>query len=369
MNNDTLFLDASDVRSLALRVGVDAFMDDLIARLTDAIRRVDPAVTQVPPRSGVYYEQPEWGLLECMPAHVGEEGTTVKLVGYHPGNPERRGLPSVISTLSVFDTRSGHLRGLVDGTFLTALRTGAASAVASRVLAMPDSRTVGVIGCGAQAVTQIHALSRVFPIRTIIAHDIRQEAARTLAARITFLDVPVSVVGRESLMDLLTASDILCTCTSSAPGQGSLFEDFANQPHLHVNAVGSDFRGKVELPVELLRRCLVCPDFREQAMVEGECQQLDGPGIGPDLTTLIQNREAYSHAPSIPTVFDSTGWALEDHVAALMVLDYARDLGIGRHVAFECLFPDPADPYSLLREAALPGPAALPAGSPLSNIV
>jgi len=349
MNAQSLLLDAADVRTIVERVGRDALMDSLIARLTEAIARHDPSVAQVPPRKGLHYRTPEWGLIEWMPAHFGSEGTTVKLVGYHPANPERRGLPTVISTISLFDASSGHLVGLMDGTFITALRTGAASAVASRVLAEPYSRTLGVIGCGAQAVTQVHALSRLFPLGRIIVHDVRDDVARTFRDRIGFLDVRVERVGRESLRELLAESDILCSCTSAAPGEGPVFPDPSNKPHLHVNAVGSDFHGKFEVPVELLRRSLVCPDFTEQAVDEGECQQLQPEEIGPDLRTLVQHADEYVSARSTPTVFDSTGWALEDHVAMLLMFDYARECGVGRQVAIECLPPDAKDPYSLLR--------------------
>jgi L-lysine cyclodeaminase len=349
MNATSLLVDAADVRSIVQRIGRDALMDSLIGRLTEAIVRYDPTIAQVPPRGGLHYRTPEWGLLEWMPAHVGGEGTTVKLVGYHPANPERRGIPTIISTISLFDGSSGHLIGLIDGTLVTALRTGAASAIASRVLAEPRSRTLGVIGCGAQAVTQIHALSRLFSFDRIIAYDIRDDVARTLRDRVGFLDVRVERVRREQLAELLAESDILCTCTSAAPGEGPVFLDFANKPHLHVNAVGSDFHGKFEVPVELLRRSLVCPDFTEQATDEGECQQLQPGEIGPDLRTLVQHADEYASARGTLTVFDSTGWALEDHVAALLMFDYAREIGAGRQVAIECLPPDAKDPYSLLR--------------------
>lgn len=366
MNATSLLVDAADVRSIVERIGRDALMDSLIARLTEAIVRYDPTVAQVPPRRGLHYRTPEWGLLEWMPAHFGSEGTMVKLVGYHPTNPERRGLPTVISTISLFDASSGHLIGLLDGTFITALRTGAASAVASRVLAEPGSRTLGVIGCGAQSVTQVHGLSRLFPFDRIIAYDIRDDVARTFRERIGFLDVRVERVRRESLMELLAESDILCTCTSAAPGEGPVFPDFANKPHLHVNAVGSDFHGKFEVPVALLRRSLVCPDFTEQATDEGECQQLQPGEIGPDLRTLVQHADEYASARSTPTVFDSTGWALEDHVAARLMFDYAREVGAGRHVAIECLPPDAKDPYSLLRaHEVVTAAAARTAGPPL----
>ena len=168
MKYHSLLLDAADLCTLIGQLGRDRFMDELIERLETEIRHYDPEVAQVPPRNGVHYRRPEWGLLEAMPAHFGEAGTTVKLVGYHPANPIRSQMPSVVSTIAVFESRTGHLAGVLDGTFLTALRTGAASAVASRVLAAPESGCLGVIGCGAQAVTQVHALTRRFDIAKVI---------------------------------------------------------------------------------------------------------------------------------------------------------------------------------------------------------
>jgi ornithine cyclodeaminase/alanine dehydrogenase-like protein (mu-crystallin family) len=351
MHDKSLLIDAPDLLKLVRHIGVDALMDTMIARLTVAIREYRRGSGQIPPRTGIQYETPEWGLVEWMPAHF-DEGTTAKLVAYHPANPVRRRLPSVVSTICMFDAGSGHLRALLDGTLLTALRTGAASAVASRILASADSSTVGVIGCGAQAVTQLHALSRVFDITQVLAHDVDETAAASFGARVGFLDAPVTVVSRASLGELLPAADILCTCTSVAPGEGPVCPLFDGKPHLHINAVGSDFPGKWELPVSVLRRSLVCPDFREQAVIEGECQQLDETAIGPDLATLVQQPEQYADARTTATVFDSTGWALEDHVAATIILEYARELGIGRPLALECLPLDPRDPYSMLHEPA-----------------
>lgn len=344
----TLILDASDLRSLVEQVGIDRLMDDLIGRLIRSIEEYDPSIAQVPPRGGVHYLEPEWGLIEAMPAHFGISGTTVKLVGYHPANPTKYNVPSVVASLCVFDSITGHLVGFLDGTFLTALRTGAASAVASRFLAVPESGTVGIVGCGAQAVTQLHALSRCFDLKRVIAHDRDPAVAATLSARVAFLDLAIEVVDSGSMTRLLEESDILCTCTSSAPGDGPIFKDFANRSHLHINAIGSDFRGKIELPFALLRRSVVCPDFHAQAIAEGDCQQLEEAMIGPDLREVIQNQIKYARLQRELTVFDSTGWALEDHVSALIVLEYARELGIGRDVAFECLPPDPKDPYSFL---------------------
>lgn len=336
---------------MVARIGRDAMMDELIERLGRAIGGYDLSASQVPARSGVAYEKPEWGLLEWMPAHFQGEGTTVKLVGYHPGNPVLRGMPSVISTICVFDTSSGHLLGIVDGTFLTALRTGAASAVASRILAKAESRVLGVIGCGAQSVTQIQALSRGFQFERVLAYDVDLASARSLGERIGFTGIPVDVYEREGLGEMLAACDILCTCTSCAPGEGPVFEEFENREHLHINAVGSDFHDKFEVPVSMLRRAVVCADFPEQAMWEGESQQLEASEVGPSLRTLVQESGDHDGLRDQLTVFDSTGWALEDHVTAMMAMEYAREMGLGREAAFECVSPDPKDPYSFLGAA------------------
>lgn len=365
MRRASLLVDASAVRAILARVGRDALMDGLITRLTDAIAAFDPAIARVPVRAGVQYMRPAFGLLEWMPAYLGDSETLVKVVGYHPTNPDLRGVPTVISTMGLFDTESGHLAGIVDGTFLTALRTGAASAVASRVLGSPGSRTLGVIGCGAQAVTQIHALTRIFPLERVLAYDIKPEVASTLANRVRFLNLRIETVTIERLAALVAESDILCTCTSAAPGEGPVFADGPTRGHLHVNAVGSDFPGKFELPRPLLRRAFVCPDFREQATVEGECQQLDDSGIGPDLCALVQAPGRYEAERARVTVFDSTGWALEDHVAARMTFELAREFGVGREIELECLPPDPKDPYSVLEASSEAVAAWLPVAARL----
>ena len=143
-------------------------MDELIDRLDKAFRSFDPQRTKVPVRSGFNYSLPRSGLLEWMPLLQSGEHVLMKMVGYHPHNPDLSGLPTILSDFSLYNATTGRLEAVVDGTLLTAFRTGAASAVASRFLGSPDSRVVGLIGCGAQAVTQLHAMTRVFDIQTIV---------------------------------------------------------------------------------------------------------------------------------------------------------------------------------------------------------
>ncbi len=365
MKHSSLLLNAKDVATIVDHFGRDAMMDSLIDRLTRTIREIRSRKTHVPERSGFSYDDPEWGLLEWMPAYFRGDGTTVKLVGYHPGNPELRNLPSVLSTICVFDTSSGCLKGLVDGTFLTALRTGAASAVASRVLGRPESTILGIVGCGAQAVTQAHALSRVFSIERILAYDVDPQAATSLGDRLSFLGIPVESVASVERVAMLERCDLLCTCTSAAPGTGPVLPEFRPLGHLHINAIGSDFAGKFEVPVELLRKSLVCPDFRGQALIEGECQQLSDDEIGPEFCQLLENEAQYrSHREGL-TVFDSTGWAVEDHVAASFVLELAREMNVGQEFAIDSIAPDPKDPYSSLK--VLPAQSGLRESNEVAN--
>ncbi|MBZ4397567.1 ornithine cyclodeaminase family protein [Myxococcus sp. AS-1-15] len=349
----TLLVTRADLRCIVEAVGADALMDELIRALTDALRTFDGELTEVRKRDGFLTEHPRQpGCLEWMPVMQKGGAVTVKMVSYSPFNPEEQGLPTIIATNSLYDSRTGHLVALMDGVFATALRTGAASAVATRCLASPDSRVLGLVGCGAQAVTQLHAISRVFPLTEVLAYDTNPEAQASLARRTAFLGLDVKQV---SLSELEERSDIICTATSIAVGAGPVISGKALKPHVHVNAVGSDLPGKTELPRALLEKSLVCPDFTVQALVEGECQQLKPEQVGPDLVTLVKNPDRYESWRQKATVFDSTGYALEDQVVTALFLRHAERLGLGTSVGLETVGGDALDPYSLLHE---PGAAA-----------
>jgi ornithine cyclodeaminase/alanine dehydrogenase-like protein (mu-crystallin family) len=341
----TRVLSRDDTVSIVTRVGIDRFMDELIERISDCARDFDPAQYRIPERSGFHYDLPSPGLLEWMPVMGSEQQATIKIVGYHPDNPRRHGLPTIIGMLGAFDLNTGCLVGIADGTLLTALRTAATSAAISRVLAVPSANVLGLIGCGAQAVAHCHALLRVFPLQRVLIHDVDRAAEESFARRIARFAGQRLTVEPTSIADMLQRSDVLCTATSIAPGAGPLFEDSEINPALHINAVGSDFPGTIELPVALLRRAAVFPDHREQCVKEGECQQLQPHEIGPSLFEVLQRSAFFSSYASQLTVFDSTGWALEDQIAMDMLLEYAERLQIGKHLSLHHLPNDPLNPY------------------------
>lgn len=345
----TLVLSVEDIRYIVEHVGLDALMDEMIARLVKAFEQFDPVQTVVPVRTGFSYEQPHVGLVEWMPLFEKHRQIVVKAVGYHPQNPSLYNLPTVLSTVSAYDPTSGHLTAVIDGTFLTALRTGAASAIATQHLASPNSQILGLIGAGAQAVTQLHGLSRYFDLKQVLIFDCDPTVSQTFAERVVCLGLDHLEIRQAAIADIIAAADILCTATSVNVDDGPVFPDQGLKPWLHVNAVGADFPGKFEVPLSLLERSFICPDFRDQAIREGECQQLkDLTRIGTELFAVVQYPDRYSPYQQQPTVFDSTGFALEDQVAMNMLLDYATELRVGTLVELESATADVKNPYSFV---------------------
>jgi L-lysine cyclodeaminase len=349
--NKTLVLSSFDIQEILRHFGVDWTMMTLVERLRIAINNYNPQKISIPVRSGFHYEKPQSGLIEWMPLYHQDDQVgkvLIKVVGYHPSNPGKFNLPTIISTISEYDTNSGHLCAVIDGVLATAIRTGAASAVASKLLAHPTSSTLGLIGCGTQAVTQLHAISLCFNIERVLIYDIDPNASSSFEKRCSALNLDIDFVSTD-IEEIVKNSDILCTATSIDIGAGPLFSDIETKSHLHINAVGSDFPGKVEIPFDLLQKCFVCPDFIEQAIVEGECQQLEQKDIGAGLVEVAQNSDKYAYLQTERSVFDSTGWALEDKVVMDLFLDCASELGLGQELEIEHRPSDTKNPYDFVK--------------------
>lgn len=348
--NVTRIISVDDLAAVVGDVGLDALLDELITALRLALATHDGRQLATHDRTGFHYLSPEIGLLEWMPAMDRGRVVSIKTVGYHPSNPIRYDAPSVLATTSLYDTRDGRLAVICEATALTALRTGAASAIATDVLAIPLAEVLAVVGCGAQAVSQIHAISRVRPLRRVIAHDADPAVSGSLARRLAAV-VPglmVEVVDADGLGRLVAEADVLCTCTTVEPHAGPVIPESEHRPWLHINAVGADFAGKSEIPLTYLRNALVCPDVPGQCLVEGESQQLNATDLGPDLARLTRNAPEYQAYRQLLTVFDSTGWALEDLVAAELVADHCQRRGLGTIVELQPAITDPYDPYHRL---------------------
>ncbi len=341
----TRILAGADITHLLEVVGRDEFMDLMIERLRARFLDHSTDGVEVRARDGFRYDKPDLGLVEWMPTHEIGGPVVVKMVGYHPANPVQRALPSVIATSSMWDTESGHLIAIADATLLTAVRTGAASGLATELLARRGEVTVGLAGLGAQAVTQLHAISRVRKIDHVIGFDNDSEVAASFAERVSFLDLDLDISSGNRGSTILGEVDVLCTCTSVDIGAGPVIADCEARDWLHVNAVGADFPGKLELPSAFVNRSFVVPDTLEQCLLEGECQQVSSDRIGPSLSEIMQRADEYVDRRDQLTVFDSTGWAVEDDVALRLAVELAAEHGVGSEMQLERLPRDPYDPY------------------------
>lgn len=358
-------LSVDDIRRIVARVGLNSLMDQVIENLETVCHDYNAHNFQVPARDG--FENGRGGLIEWMPVMHDTNSATVKLVGYHPDNPSQHQLPTILSVAFTLDMHTGHLMSMSDATFATAIRTGAASAVASRILAKPDSETLGLIGAGAQALSQLHALSRVFNFKRVLIHDVSDIVESSFVDRMASIGLSHIEVEHAPPAVVAANSDILCTATSTTPGDPVVFEDADLKPHLHVNAVGSDFPGKVELPFSFLKRSFVAVDFLQQALKEGECQRLQSNEVGPDLIELVHGASQFSANRLRSTTFDSTGFALEDHVVISVLHSNAREFGYGTTFEIETSSTDPTNPYAFLNETTMFETVIKDSGQPQPN--
>lgn len=190
--------------------------------------------------------------------------------------------------------------------------------------------------------TQAHALSRCFSIREILTFDVCQDAHHSIKQRLDFLGIKVRPC---SLADMEANADIICTATSTNIGDPPVISGEYLQPHVHINAVGSDYHGKTELPLSFIKQALVIPDHRQQAAYEGECQQLTANEIGPELHHVVSNAVDFQAWQKRWTVFDSTGVPLEDAIALDTICELAHQMKIGTSLSFTQSYDDPKNPY------------------------
>ena len=248
-----------------------------------------------------------------------------------PGNPAQRGLPTIQGVISLHDATDGSLLGLLDSMQITTLRTAAATAVAARHLARADARVVTVIGCGVQGRSQLHALSCVREIERVFAWDIDHEATERYAREISE-SLGLDVVAVSDYRDAVLKSDIVVTCT---PSRTPLLAAADVPAGCFVAGVGADSDDKHELAPDLLARGIVVVDVLEQCARIGDLQHALAAGVmrrddvHAELANVVSGRRPGRRSPEEVTVFDSTGTALEDVAAAVVVYERAIVQGRG----------------------------------------
>jgi ornithine cyclodeaminase len=273
-----------------------------------------------------------------MPVYDGSSATlAAKLVTVFPRNPAS-GPPSHQAVVLVFDAGTGSPRAVMDGTYITAMRTAAGSALATRLLARPDADVLAIVGTGVQARSHALAIPHVRPVREVRVFGRDEGAARRLAEAIS-AESGVPAAAAASFREAAVGAGIVCATTHAAE---PVVEGRWLEPGAHVNSVGLNPNGR-ELDDDAVARSLVVVESRHAALTD----QLAGANdllwpirdgvVGADhihaeVGEIVSGARPGRTSPDQVTLYKSVGIALQDAVAARMVLDAALERGVGRDV-------------------------------------
>jgi alanine dehydrogenase len=286
---------------------------EAIERVRDAFLRFHAGEWTMPAK--VYLPSPPFGDFRAMAARGGELAL-LKWICSFPGNPAR-GLPTVTGVICLSDATTGAPLMLLDARSVTALRTGAVAAVATRALAAPGAGSVGIIGCGLHGVWTARCMSAA-GYGPGVCHDPREELAQALADELGW-----SVGSREQAR----GCDVVCCVT---PGAEVVIDAGDLRAGMHLNMLGADGPGKAEATVGAVASCALFCDEWQQASHGGE---LTG-AIEAELVTRADVRELGAvlagevpgrPEPDAVTLFDSTGLAIQDLAVAAAALAAWRD--------------------------------------------
>jgi len=318
-----VWLNEADVRSLLS-------VPELIEAMQTALEAFSARRVNQPVRTVI---QAPCGIFASMPAHVNEPAAMgAKLVTVFHGN-ESKGLPTHLATIVLLDPESGALLAILDGRFITEVRTAAVSAVAARYLALEQARVLAIIGSGVQARSHLEALSLVRKFDEIRCWSRSEEKReRFVAAQQGF---PIRALN--SAAEAVRGADVVVLATSSAT---PVIEDAWVGSGSCVISVGACLASQREMAPELVARGRLIVDSRAGALKEsGDIVQGIREGrfgedhIAAELGAVIADPKLGRTSESEVTIFKSLGLAVEDVAAAEMVYRQAQGKGIGAAIA------------------------------------
>lgn len=312
-------------------------MARLIDALAPAMEDLSLGRVSMPPR-GIVYGQNKLGLLATMPVYLpSSQILSTKLVTLFPEN-ESLGIPSHQAVVIAFDAKTGTPIAMLDGTSITALRTAAGSALATRLMSRPEAKILTLLGTGVQARTHAAAVARVRRINEVRVWGRTAKKADALVNELT-AKMGVRVRPVPDLKEAMAGADVICACTHAAEPvvKGEWLE-----PGVHVNSVGLNGQGR-EMDEAAILNGLVVVESREQALAPA-------PSGANDLTWPIQNglitrdhihaeigelisgtRPGRTSRDQI-TIYKSVGVAVQDAVATRLVLEAAPERGAGKEI-------------------------------------
>jgi ornithine cyclodeaminase len=301
-------------------------MSGAIEAMRTAFAQLSSGEAVVPDRIAVSTEE---GISLFMPGYLPREGhLAAKVVSVYAGNPSV-GLPVIQGVVLVLDSHTGLPVALMNGAYLTALRTGAAGGLATELLAVEDASVLAVFGAGPQARTQIEAVRAVRPIREIRLVSRPTEGARILADELEGVDVQVFEDPERAVL----GAQVIATATDS---RKPVFPGRAIGEGVHVNAIGAFTPEMAEVDGDLISRAKVVVDLRATVMAEAGdlVQAIEGgaftlESIHAELGEVVNGERTGRESPREITLFKSVGNAAQDVAVAGRILDAAIEQDVG----------------------------------------
>lgn len=280
------------------------------------------------------------GVIELMPISDGTH-YSFKYVNGHPKNTHA-GLLTVTAFGVLADVDTGYPRLLSELTLTTALRTAATSALAARYMARPDSRSMALIGNGAQSEFQAIAFHTMLGINEIRLFDVDPAATEKLIRNLSSRYPSLRLIRAASTAEAVRGADIVTTVTADKTNATILTPDMI-EPGMHINGVGGDCPGKTELHADILHQAFVVVEYEPQSRIEGEVQQMPADFPVTEFWRIVNGSVAARQSAAQVTVFDSVGFALEDFSA----MRYLEKFVLHRDTPMLDLIPEMMDPKDL----------------------
>ncbi|HIC88107.1 MAG TPA: hypothetical protein EYP04_01700 [Anaerolineae bacterium] len=307
-------------------------MAQAIAAVQEAFGQLSAGQAVVPLRTPIETNQ---GVTLVMPGYLRQsEEMAVKIVSVFAGNAAR-GLPTIMALAVVIDAETGQPLAVMDGAYLTALRTGAASGVATDLLARPDARTVAIFGAGVQGRTQLEAVCQVRDIEWVWVYDVVPEAAQQYATEMRQRGgrIPVEVCVANSPGEAVREADVVCTATTSST---PVFDGQDVTPGTHINGIGAYTPQMQEVPASVVQQAKLVVDSRSGCLAEAgdiliPLRQglIDESHIHAELGEIINGEKLGRERDNEITFFKSVGNAVQDVAVAACILHRAEEIGLG----------------------------------------
>jgi ornithine cyclodeaminase/alanine dehydrogenase-like protein (mu-crystallin family) len=312
-------------------------LDRLVDALATAMAELSAGGVSMPARIAAYVPE-HGGLLAAMPVYLPSSATlSTKLVSVFPGNAGR-GLESHQALIALFDATTGAAQAVMDGAYITAARTAAGSALATRLLARPEAGVLVIIGTGVQARAHARAIPRVRLIREIRVVGRTLEKAQALSSEIA-AQGGIRPRAFVSVVEAAHEADIICATTHAAE---PVVLGRWLAPGMHVNSVGFNIAGK-EVDGAAVAKSLLVVESREVALAPAPVGAneigwairdgvITADHVYAEIGELVSGKRPGRTSPDQITLYKSVGIALQDAVAAQLVLDAAKSQGAGREV-------------------------------------